>query len=331
MTAMLAGAGPLLRTLPTGETRRHDRYILPIIEDLVRQGLLVERPEPRWSLSPARPLYRVAPGVRLRRRRIELGYAGEAAEALATFRRARAEHGLPGLRLQIGMATDFTFTTVALAARARRRHRKAFAATMHREIAAIRELAGDDVVIQLEAPAELILTTKTWHWHRFVDRALRFGRGMGALAAASPEGTRFGVHLCLGGMNNKAGATMDTAKPLVYLANSVVRHWPEGRILDYVHGPIAAGDIPPPRDPAFYAPLAGLALDEGTRFYAGFVHETPSAAEQIETLGMIEDALGRRLDGVASACGLGSRTRDVADLLVTRAAELAVAESIHRS
>ncbi|MGW4243084.1 hypothetical protein [Nocardia sp. NPDC004722] len=331
MRAMLDRAGPLLETLPTGETRRYDRYIMPIIEDLVTQGLLIEVPQPRWRLSQAPTAHHVAPGVELHGDRMDLGYAAETADALPTFRAMRGERCLAGLALQVGMATDFTITTVALACAARRRHRKAFAAAMAREIAAIHALAGEDAVIQLEAPAELVIAAKTQPLHRIVGRLLRFGRGIGALAAAAPEGTRFGVHLCLGGMNNKARTTLRDTRPLVALANSVARHWPSGRTLEYIHGPLAAGDIPPPTDTAFYAPLADLRLGAGTRFHAGFVHETPTEAEQIATLGMIEHALGHRLDGVASACGLGSRTRPVAESLITRAATLASAEPAHGS
>ncbi|MFI1919672.1 hypothetical protein [Nocardia sp. NPDC020380] len=320
----------MLRTLPSGETRRYDRYILPIIEDLVAQGLLVEAADPCWSLTAARSVHRVAPGVRLRGDEMNLGYADEAADAYPIFQKLRAERDLPALSLQAGMATDFTLTTVALACAARRRHRKAFAAAMEREILAIRQLAGDDVVIQLEAPAELVIAAKTQPLHRIVDTVLRFGRGIGALAAAAPEGTRFGVHLCLGGMNNKARATLRDTRPQLALANSVARHWPDGRTLQYVHGPLAAGDLPPSTDPAFYAPLANLRLGAGTQFYAGFVHETPTEAEQVVTLQLIEAALGHRLDGVASACGLGSRARTVAGSLITRAATLATIESIHK-
>lgn len=51
MRAMLDAAGPRLRTLPTGETRRYEFYIQPIIEDLVAQGALEVKKPGTWRSS----------------------------------------------------------------------------------------------------------------------------------------------------------------------------------------------------------------------------------------------------------------------------------------
>ncbi|WP_280343522.1 hypothetical protein [Nocardia abscessus] len=323
MRAMLDGAGARLRTLPTGETGRYEFYIQPIIEDLVTQGVLAVKKPGTWRSSRSRTIHRVARGTELSGAVMDLGYLREAEEALPIFRELRRDRELPGLALQIGMPTDFTLTFIAMGASEVRRHRRAFIDATVRDIAAIRELAGDDVVVQLEATAELVLMAKTQPLHRLVDRTLGLGEGIAALAAAAPEGTRFGVHLCLGSLRNKARGRLRDARPLVDLANSVVRHWPRGRVLEYVHGPVAAGDRPPSRKAGFYAPLAGLTLGAGTAFHAGLVHDIPTEAEQLETLRMIENALGRPVDGVACACGLGRRSRSVADELMARAEVLA--------
>lgn len=319
MRALLTAGS--LRTLPTGETHRYEFYVQPMLEDLVRQGALEVRRPGSWATSRQRTLHRPAGGARLTADRMDLGYLREATEVLPLFRRLRAEHGDPGLALQIGMPTDFTLAFIALGPAGLRQHRPAFTAATVREITALRDLAGDDVVIQLEATAELVLLSRAQPAHLAVDRALGLTRGIVALAAAAPEGTRFGVHLCLGSLRNKARGRLRDARPLVDAANVIARSWPAGRTLEFVHGPFAAGDIPPSADPAFYAPLAGLAAD--IRLYAGFVHDTPAEPEQVETLRAIEAALGRRVDAVASACGLGRVPRAVADRLVTRARVLA--------
>lgn len=323
MRAMLDGAGPRLRTLPTGETRRYEFYVQPIIEDLVSQGVLEVRKPGAWQSSRDRTIHRVARGTELSAEVLDLGYLREAEEAWPTFRKLREDRQLPDLALQIGMPTDFTLTFIAMGASGIRPHRQAFIDATVRDITAIRGLAGDDVVVQLEATAELIMLAKAQPFHRQVDRLLGLGRGIAALAAAAPAGTRFGVHLCLGSLRNKARGKLRDARPFVDLANSVVRHWPHGRVLEYLHGPFAAGDRPPSSKTEFYAPLADLSLCEGTDFYAGLVHDIPSEAEQLETLATIEHALGRPVDGVASACGLGRRPRPVADVLMARADALA--------
>lgn len=313
----LLSAGPL-HTLPTGETHRYEFYIQPVIEDLVRQGALEVKRQGTWQSSRQRTIHRPVRGTRLTADRMDLGYLSEAESVLPLFRELRGDRAFA---LQIGMPTDFTLAFIAVGPGGLRANRAAFTAATVREITAIRELAGDDVVIQLEATAELVLAARLQPAHRGADAALGLSRGIAALAAAAPDGTRFGVHLCLGSLHNKARARLHDTRPLVDLANAVVRHWPEGRPLEFVHGPLAAGDIPPPTDPAFYAPLRDLT--PGPRFYAGFVHDTPALTEQRETLRTIERALGRRVEGVASACGLGRVPRAVADRLVTRAITLA--------
>ncbi|WP_054811252.1 hypothetical protein [Nocardia arizonensis] len=323
MLALLDGAGSRLLTLPTGETCRYEYYVQPIIAGLVAQRALEVKRAGSLNSSRERTIHRVPRGAELTGDMMELGYLGEAREALPIYRRLRDERELPGLPLQIGMPTDFTLAFVAMGVDGVRSHRIAFRDATVRDIAAIREFAGEEVVIQLEATAEMVLMAKSQPLHRRLEAVLGIGKGIAALAAAAPAGTRFGVHLCVGSMNNRSRATMRDARPLVDLADSIARHWPSDRPLEYVHGPLAAGNIPPAVDRRFYAPLAELDLPPDTRFVAGFIHESPSQEEQSATLRMIEAALGRRVDGIASACGLGRRPRSVADAMVARAAALA--------
>ncbi|MGW5519950.1 hypothetical protein [Nocardia africana] len=322
MRAMAAGAGPLLYTLPTGETRRYEYYVRPILEDLVAQGALeVTRPGD-WRTRRDRPRYRLPRGRTPAGDGMNLGYAREAAEALPIFSAVRADLGRPELAVQIGMPTDLTLAFVALGPKGIRSGRTPFADATAREIATIARAGGDDVVIQLEATAELVAMALTQPAHRTAERLLGSARGIAALAAAAPEGTRLGVHLCLGSLHN-TGVPLRRARPVVDLANSVARQWPAGRTLEYVHVPFAAGDRPPAAGARFYAPLAELSLPAGTRFYAGLVHDVPTEEEQRKTLRTIENALGRRVDGVACACGLGRRPRAVADALMARAVTVA--------
>ncbi|WP_225728182.1 MULTISPECIES: hypothetical protein [unclassified Nocardia] len=326
MRAMLDGAGARMRTLPNGETDRYELYVLPIIDDLVRQGALEVKQVGRWSPSWRRTIHRVPPGKTLTGDMMDLGYLREAEQALPAFTALRREYELPGLTMQVGMPTDLSLTFVAVGAAGVRSHRRAFADASLRHIPTIRESTGDNVVFQLEATAELVLMALSQPLHRQVDARFGLAAGIAAMAAAAPAGTRFGVHMCLGSLNNKAATGLRSAAPLVDLANSIARQWPSGRKLEYVHGPFAAGAIPPSTKPEFYEPLSRLALPQGTAFYAGFVHDAPTEAEQLHTLHMIEERLGRPVDGVASPCGLGRRPRDVADAMVARAGILAGAD-----
>jgi hypothetical protein len=200
------------------------------------------------------------------------------------------------------------------------RHRAAFTQATLREIRTIFEKAGTHVVFQLEIPAELVFVTQFPALLR-PGIARWLSRGVAALAAQSPEGARFGIHLCLGDLNHKALASMRDVSPLVLLTNALVRAWPTGRPLEFIHAPFAAAVQPPPLEPGFLAPLRKLHVPEATRFIAGFVHEGQSLEQQRELLQRIESLMGRSVD-VAAACGLGRRGRAPALANLERAAAL---------
>ena len=88
-----------------------------------------------------------------------------------------------------------------------------------------------------------------------------------------------------------------------------------------MHAPFAAADQPATTDPAFYAPLAGLRLPAGTRFAAGFAHESQALEDQLRVRRLIEDRLGHPVD-VSAACGLARRTAEAGLAVLHRTAEL---------
>ncbi|MCW2901396.1 MAG: hypothetical protein JWO67_3661 [Streptosporangiaceae bacterium] len=122
---------------------------------------------------------------------------------------------------------------------------------------------------------------------------------------------------------DKALTRLGDTGPIVALTQALVRAWPAGRDLEYVHLPLAAGERPPVLDPGFYRPLGGLrALPESLRLIAGLVHEEQDLAEQVLVLRTVEQCLGRTV-GVSPACGLGRRTPEAAERAVERALALA--------
>lgn len=122
----------------------------------------------------------------------------------------------------------------------------------------------------------------------------------------SPYGTRWGFHLCVGDMNNKAFSRLEDTTTLVLLADALVSGFPAGRTLEFLHLPLAHGSEPPTRDEAFYAPLAGLSVPPDARLVAGFAHEAQSLEEQLELRDIVEAQVKRPLD-IAASCGLGRR------------------------
>ncbi|MGH3443411.1 MAG: hypothetical protein ACRDUY_15475 [Nitriliruptorales bacterium] len=320
MRTALDRLGPRLRTLPDGETGERRNWIIHIIESLREHPDLEVRREGDWSDYDRTLTYRIRPGRHLDGRTLDFGHVLAFEESFPLFEKLRDEHDRPDLAFQVGIPGDFDMALFTLGPTGALLHRWPFTVATLREIHAIHRHGGGDVVFQLEIPAELVAVTSLPDPARPLVAAY-LARGIAALATRSPEGTRFGLHLCLGDMNHRALGRMKDVRPLVLLANAIVRRWPEGRPLEFLHAPLAAGEDPPPREPAFYAPLSRLRLPSTTRFIAGLVHEDRTVAEQEELVRLIEGLLGRSVD-VAASCGLGRRRLEDALATMERAAAL---------
>ncbi|WP_300008735.1 hypothetical protein [Pseudonocardia sp.] len=306
MREMLARAAPHLAYLPDGETGERRDWIVHIINGLREYPDLVVRKEGDWSDYGNQLNFAVRRGHRLSGDTLDFGHSTAHAAARPAFEELRAEHGRPDLPFQVGIPGDLDMAMFTLGPTGPFTHRRPFTEAALREIARIHAAAGDDVVFQLEVPAEQVfvamapgpLRTAVARWA---------GSGVAALARRSPAGARFGIHLCLGDLGHKALTRTGDASPAVRLANAIARSWPAGRPLEFVHAPLAAGDEPPSLDPAFYAPLAALRLPVGTRFVAGLLHEARSTEELRGVLAAIEAAVGHPVD-VAASCGYGRRS-----------------------
>ncbi len=125
MRAMLDGVGGRLRTLPTGEVRRHEFYILPIIEDLVNQGVL-EAKRPVLPGAGHRTVHRLTRDGEPVGGPMDLGYLRETQESLPIFGALAPASERARPVLQIGMPTDFTLGFIAMGLSGARSHRRIF-------------------------------------------------------------------------------------------------------------------------------------------------------------------------------------------------------------
>ncbi|MDQ3530200.1 MAG: hypothetical protein M3425_09690 [Actinomycetota bacterium] len=320
MSTALAELGPTLHTLPDGETGSRRNWIIHIVESLRGHPDLELGKDGSWTDYDDTPVFKIRRGHTLYGASLDFGHVAAFDASYPLFRRLRAANDLPDLAFQVGIPGDFDMALFVLGPTGAFLHRRPFTEATLREIHAIHERAGDDVVFQIEVPAELVFVA------RMPDRlqplmAGLLGRGITRLAQASPAGARFGVHLCLGDMNHRALGRMRDLSPIVHLANALIDAWPPQRRLEHVHAPFAAAETPAPTSPAFYAPLGQLRLPHHVRFVAGLVHEDRSIDEQRQLLGLVEQLLGRPV-GVATACGLGRREREPALATLRQAAAL---------
>jgi len=320
MQLAMTTLGPHLRCLPDGETGDRRNWIISIIENLRGHPALELAKEGDWSDYDKTPRFKVRRGHQLLGASLDFGQLSAVEASRPAFEEVRRESGRADLDYLVGVPGDFDMAMFTLGPVGALRHRRAFTEATVAQITRIYAMLGDQAIFQLEVPAELVLLTKlpaALH----PPLARMFGKWLAGVAAASPEGARFGIHLCLGDMNHRAFGRMKDVAPLVALTQAIVAAWPAGRPLEFVHAPFAAADDPPPTTESFYAPLAALKLPSETRFIAGFAHEDQSLEDQLRVMGMLEKLLDRPVD-IASSCGLGRRAAADARRTLERTAEL---------
>ncbi len=312
--------GPLLRSLPDGETGDRRNWIISIIESFRGHPDLELEHDGDWSDYDAIPRFRVRKGHRLLGASLDFGHVQAATASLPVFELLRSKGQYEDLSFQVGVPGDFDMAMFTLGPVAALRQQRAFTEATLAEVRRVHALTEGQAVFQIEIPAELVLLAKApGPAQPAMARVL--GRRISALAAGAAPGTRFGIHLCLGDMNHRALGRMADATPLVLLSNAIAKAWPQDRRLEFVHAPFAAADDPPPVEEPFYAPLYRLALPYGTRFIAGIAHEDQTIEQQRQIRSVIDRAVGRPV-ALSHACGLGRREPDAAKAALDRLAEL---------
>lgn len=320
MASALERLGPVLRCLPDGETGERANWIIHIVESFRQHPDLELVRDGGWTDYQDIPRFRVRRGHPLTAESLDFGHVAAFEATYPTFQRLRERCGRPDVAFQVGIPGDFDLALFTLGPVAALRHRAAFTGATLRTIREIHARAGGDVVFQIEVPAELVFVARMPPPARPAMARFLSG-GITRLAADSPAGARFGVHLCLGDMNHRALGRMRDVGPLVQLSNAIVAGWPAGRPLEFVHAPLAAAIEPPPNRRAFYQPLTDLRLPAGTAFIAGFAHEDQPLPAQVALRDHLDQLVGRPV-AVATACGLGRRDPGPALAAMDRTAAL---------
>jgi hypothetical protein len=257
----------------------------------------------------------------------ELGYAREAKQSYAIFRRLREERVIaPGVRFMVALPLiesgvrrffdqprDFEIMW------------SAYAEALAREVAEIvTAIPHEDLAVQWDMVAETYAVEGTAM--RFdsagltrlpVDALERYRLAISTMSRSIPDEVWLGLHICYGSLGQKSGSSSDTGHEReirdlavsVRLANEGAQA--AGRRVQFVH---MAVQLSNGFDPPYYAPLQGLDAGEA-RLYLGLVHlhdGVEGALRRIE--------IARRHHphfGIATQCGWGRRppTQRVEDLL----------------
>ncbi|KAA8881866.1 hypothetical protein F3087_40045 [Nocardia colli] len=320
MRTILSRTGTSVRSLPDGEIGERSRWIIPVVDSLSYHPDLEQVRFGGWRSYDDLPRYRIRRGHQFDSAHIDLPQSMMFEQAYPIFKRIRDQFGLAELSFQVGLPGDLDYALPTFGSIGGFRHRRPFAEALGRQMQAIHADGGDDVIFQLELPAELVLMTRTPTPLRPIAAAL-LTRGVVALAQRAPAASRFGIHLCLGDNNHRSVVRLRNVKPLVHLVNALVARWPADRPLEFVHVPLAAADEPPSVSPRFYRALRQLKLPAEVRFIAGLVHEDLDLDQLRGIRDLVEEQLGRQVD-LAASCGLGRRSAEQADRTIDLARRL---------
>jgi hypothetical protein len=237
---------------------------------------------------------------------INFGYLDAFQKNYPIFQQLRKEKGFPHLTFQVGIPTGLAIGMCMLKPLDAYRYQDVFNSRLAYEVNEIAKIAGDDVVIQIEAPVEVSLSEQL---PKIVNK-IAVNSLLGLIDKLDPC-LPLGLHLCWGDLKNKACTHVKSLEKLVYFSNRLLQNWQSSHHLDYIHFPLAAGDIPPVLDESFYKPLKYVHMPEDVRFVAGFIHEKRSFDELKKILQIVEFVRGRTVD-IACSCGLGRRDPEVA-------------------
>jgi hypothetical protein len=241
---------------------------------------------------------------------LNFGYPKTYQESYAIFKKMKEQQGSEDLKFQVGVPTGMAMSLHMLEPENIFRYYDSFNERLAYEMNEIIKLADDDIIIQIECPAEIGLVYLPQPQVEFALKSLL------GLVNRLDSSVKIGLHFCYGDLNNVSLVHPDSLEQLADFVNRLIEEWPATHDLSYIHVPLAEGNLPPKMDKKYYEPLGAIKLPAGTRFVAGFVHENREIAELKQILHDIEDIRNQQVD-VACSCGMGRRKSEVGTQLMT--------------
>jgi hypothetical protein len=232
-----------------------------------------------------------------------IGFADAAIASYATFARLKDEGALPAhLRFQVCLPSPVAPMIVLVEEGSRLGVEPAHIRQLHAEIDEIlAAIPHDQLAFQWDVCQDVGIWEGFYPAY-FEDPEQGVIDRLQACAEKIPAGVEVGFHLCYGDFKHKHFMNPADLGVATALTNRLVAA--AGRHIDWVHFP-----VPMDRDDdAYFAPLAGLALEPGTELYLGLLHFSDGAEGAERRL-----ATARRHAagfGVATECGFGRREPD---------------------
>lgn len=281
--------------------------------DIVQEGKLLPNgfPVDYDTLYKLRPKHSPEEIVKY----LDFGYFDTYMKSYHLYQQLKRQKDFENVPFQVGVPTGMAMSLHMLEPENIFRYYDAFNERLAYEMNQIIDYTNGDMVIQIECPAEIgLVYSNPPQMEAAVDSLL-------GLVNRLHDSVKIGIHLCYGDLNNKSLIHPKSLQPMVEFTNKWISQWPVSHKLNYVHFPLAEGNIGPKLDREYYEPLGNVNLPVNTRFVAGFVHENRSMDELKQILTNL-DAIRHENVDIACSCGLGRRKSEVGFQLIERMKQL---------
>ena len=238
---------------------------------------------------------------------INFGYDEYFSTSYPIFKELKDKYNNSKVKFTLGIPTGLGITFATMNPITSLRYAEVFNRRIAKEVNNAALNADDDLLVQIEIPGELKMAT--------LLPSLLIGlstRGIFSLIRRLDKNIEIGLHICLGDLNNIALIKAKNLNKLVKFANHLIKHWPSGYKLNYIHIPLAEAKKPPTTNANFYQPLKDLNIPPGVTFVAGFAHEDNTDEDNQKIYNIIQSLREDEI-AISHSCGLGRRTREEAN------------------
>lgn len=324
----------------------HPDWFLPFLQNLKNNPdvLVVDRPG-GYAHYGDYPTFRVREGCTLEPKHVSLNRIERLNEAISVFHSLQQENSaLADTKLLLSRPSPLDMSMFIFAASAVANdlplgpalsHPKAIVTGLRNvpiftraAIEEMREISaqhGESVVWQIESPLAMLSQVKAAQlWATPLMARLVARQLADLLKRMHAVGASAILHLCYGDYLHTSLLAPQSLAPAVTLLHHTRRLLHKtGTPLPPVHIPCAHGGEPAPLNPSFYQALRRL--DSEWEVIAGVVSE--DLAGSAHALQLFEEALDHPVYGVASACGLGRCTVEVANQVAANTVTVAKGET----
>jgi hypothetical protein len=291
-------AGPLLRSMPDGETETgwvvEQGAILaqvPQLETSSRMLPGIDTPLPCIALRDgARAGDVVFP---------ELGYARIAASSSEILSRLKDEGAIrKDVRLQVNFPSPMTVVGAIIHEDHSGTLDGGYERAILREVRQVLDaIPHDQLTIGWDIPSETVALEGGHMWRLWFEPSeTAIIERLSRVAAVVPDEVPMGFHVCLGSPGNKHVLVPEDARNQVALMNSLATQLP--RPVNWLHAPVPR-DVEPER---YLAPYAGLDLPDTCSLYLGVVDIADGLDATRHRIRAAQAVAGTF--GVATVCGL---------------------------